>query len=306
MLNLTYGHNLRNLNEKRKNTPGIDLGDANDAPSIAYQITSQATSQKVKKTLEKITDDQLKQFSEIYVLIIGEKQSSYTLDAKAAKRCRFDEDHIMDVTDLCRDIMSLELPKLRALHQKISDEQRRVRIELEPQLPDGKFKTSIGNFIEMRADYRPSDASKFFSDESTEGLFKDQSEAKAALDEFCEKLSNLPRLTREFLGLIVDQAEYKTSLGGMGLEMNADLLEAKGRHWPDFNLEVRILRDLDYIDIDHDGISESPRLSVWFPNKSDGSFSEAMMYFLKENKLEAQTLFSTMNFSDFGPLENAQ
>jgi hypothetical protein len=58
VLNVCYGYALKNLNKNRSNEPGLDLGD--DRESIAFQITSVATSQKVNETLRKIKDEDLK------------------------------------------------------------------------------------------------------------------------------------------------------------------------------------------------------------------------------------------------------
>ena len=79
VLNTILGLNLVNLNAERSNNPGLDLGDR--AAKTAFQITSIKTSPKVNGTLEKVTDDDLKTYDAIRVLIIGKKQGSYTLDS---------------------------------------------------------------------------------------------------------------------------------------------------------------------------------------------------------------------------------
>lgn len=77
LLNLVYSINLRNLNNDRSNAPGIDLGDK--AARIAYQITSQAKSQKINDTLRKIVPDDATAFECIRVLVIGEGQEAIRL-----------------------------------------------------------------------------------------------------------------------------------------------------------------------------------------------------------------------------------
>lgn len=75
LLNKIYSYNLVNLNATRSNEPGLDIGD--EPNSVAFQVTSQADSSKINNTLEKITTEQQDKF--IKILIIGEKQGSYTV-----------------------------------------------------------------------------------------------------------------------------------------------------------------------------------------------------------------------------------
>ena len=50
LLNLDHTANLVNLNEKRRNAPGLELGDTTSEIKRAYQVTSQ----KINKTLAAI------------------------------------------------------------------------------------------------------------------------------------------------------------------------------------------------------------------------------------------------------------
>lgn len=84
VLSLVHGWNLVNLNSKRSNEPGLDLGDPH--AKVAVQVTSSASSSKVKKTLEKVTTEHLQIYDRILVLAIGNKQGSYTLDTPHVER----------------------------------------------------------------------------------------------------------------------------------------------------------------------------------------------------------------------------
>src|SRR5690606_24643768 len=66
VINISYNINLKNLNESRSNAPGLDLGDKKN--KIAYQITSTSTSLKINNTLEKISEEQLKNYDQFKVL----------------------------------------------------------------------------------------------------------------------------------------------------------------------------------------------------------------------------------------------
>jgi len=302
LLNLIYGINLRNLNTERSNEPGLDLGDTTVGARVAYQITSQASAKKVNDTLKKITAKQSNQYDKFYVLIIGERQGSYTLDPTLSRQYGFNEANVIGMTELCREIMALELGDLQAVHRKLADEQRRIRIELEPELPDGTFTTSVLQFIEGKPSVKRSDASLFYEHSDVEGLFKNRSEAQKALDEFIDELARLPRLTREFYGWLIDEADQRTVLGSAGLEINADYVDAKCRNMPNFMSEIRLLTARDFIDYDQEeGTNKSGVFRIFFPGARRSNIEEAFIYFHAAENLTATTLFSTMNFASFGP-----
>ncbi len=302
LLNLTYGLSLHNLNAERSNEPGLDLGDTTVGARVAYQVTSQASAKKVNDTLKKITAGQVGQYDAFYVLIIGERQGSYTLDPALSRKYGFSEANIIGMTELCRDIMALELSDLQAVHRKLADEQRRIRIELEPELPDGTFTTSVLQFIESKPSVKRSDASLFYDHSDVSGLFKNRREAQAALDGFIDELARLPRLTREFYGWLIDEADQRTGFGSTGLEINADYVDAKCRNMPNFMSEIRLLTARDFIDYDHDErTNTSGVFRIFFPGARRSNIDEAFIYFHAAEKLTAATLFSTMNFAPFGP-----
>jgi hypothetical protein len=302
LLNLTYGINLRNLNAERSNEPGLDLGDTTVGARVAYQITSQASAKKVYDTLKKITAKQSGQYDKFYVLIIGERQGSYSLDPTLSKQYGFNETNIIGMTELCRDIMALELGDLQAVHRKLADEQRRIRIELEPELPDGTFTTSVLQFIESKPSVKRSDASLFYKHSDVSGLFKNRGEAQKALDEFIDELARLPRLTREFYGWLIDEADQRTGFGSAGLEINADYVDAKCLNMPNFMSEIRLLTARNFIDYDkEEGTNSSGVFRIFFPGARGSNIADGFIYFHAAEKLTAATLFSTMNFAPFGP-----
>ena len=169
ILNLTLGINLRYLNDKHSNAPGLDLGDP--AARIAYQVTSRADGQKIADTLKKISDEQLAAYDKIYILAIGERQKRYKLDQAAATRCRFDQDHVIGITDIGRSIMGLDLSTMQAVHRKIAGEQERILIELQPRI-NGEYETTVLDQIEALPDVQRSDASTLFKHRAATGLFR--------------------------------------------------------------------------------------------------------------------------------------
>lgn len=76
VLNRMLGLNLRNLNEEM-NTSGLDLAD--DARGWAFQVMGDKTLEKVKATLLAIRPEDRAKYAEIRMLVIGDKQGSYSL-----------------------------------------------------------------------------------------------------------------------------------------------------------------------------------------------------------------------------------
>ena len=71
---------LINLNRKQKNYPGIDLGDDHDR--VAFQVTSTTGLEKVKFTIGQFMGrSYYNTFDELYVLMLGRKQASYSQNA---------------------------------------------------------------------------------------------------------------------------------------------------------------------------------------------------------------------------------
>lgn len=300
LLNLVYDANLRNLNSQRSNEPGLDLGDTTSPVKRAFQVTSQADAAKVNKTLQKITQDQLDTYDEIYVLIIGRRQKSYKLDQAAVTRCGFDATNIIGITELCRDIMDLTIDGIRAVQEKLAAEQRRIKIELEPEI-DGQFATTILDLVERRPSVQRSDCTILFAHDAADGLFDNAEEAAEALDRFIDELQKLPRLTREFLGWIIDNCDFMLGVGSEGHQINADYVDKMRRDQAALLSDVRLLRAWDFIDFDQDERHESGHFSFGFPGAQRTSLSEAFMGFIAAEGLSASSLFSTMNFTAFGP-----
>ena len=103
---------LINLNRKQRNFPGIDLGDDHDR--VAFQVTSTTTLEKVKFTIGQFIDrSYYNTFDELYILMLGKKQASYSqnavnslLPADFSFNCA---KHIIDLSDILRMITGLRL-----------------------------------------------------------------------------------------------------------------------------------------------------------------------------------------------------
>jgi len=126
-------------------------------------------------------------------------------------------------------------------------------------------------------------------------------EAQAALDGFIDELARLPRMTREFFGWMVDESEHPRGFDTGSREVNADYVDAKCRAMPNYLAEIRLLTARGFIDYDRDESHLSGKFHILFPGTGRSNFGEAFTYFREATGLKAATVFSTMNFSPFGP-----
>lgn len=99
ILNRVYGWKLNNLNTKRQNFPGIDLGDAQIG--LGVQVTADKTSAKLQHTLAKVMEhDVYKTYPHIKMMILVEKQASYSVPEMQQYDGQIIFDSTQDVMDL--------------------------------------------------------------------------------------------------------------------------------------------------------------------------------------------------------------
>ncbi len=142
---LVFGYNkLINLDKLHNSTnyPAIDLGD-NEA-KIAFQITTNSDSQKIKDTINTfIKHEQYKIYDRLVVFIIGEKQA-YTTTFDTQSLFTFNKDtDIWDDKLLIREIDKLEIQQLEQI-QKFLQENL-----VEYKFPESLFDRDIKQCIEI-------------------------------------------------------------------------------------------------------------------------------------------------------------
>lgn len=289
LLNITYASNLQNLNKTRSNNPGLDLGDERN--KIAYQITSQKTSAKINETLGAITDDQKDLYDKIKVFILGEKQTSYTLDEALVATYSFvKEVDIIDIDDLLRDIVLLDIEILETIYSLFQREFRQVRIELEPLDEKGNFESSYYNVTEKKP-AKPAENGILFLGTPD----RHYERVKSELDELYEKLSSVPRVTREILAIIVEKGKFRSDFGKgeryaiipTALEKFMKLSERE------LMIEIDILMDAGLLSISEKTIEhrEVPYLVI------SGKTQNLLYNWLVENKHSVRTVLNTMDFT---------
>ncbi|WP_299217249.1 SMEK domain-containing protein [uncultured Dokdonia sp.] len=290
LLNIVYDLNLTNLNGDRINEPGIDLGDL--SKNTAYQITSTKTSDKINNTLEKVTKEQLGKYYIIKILIIGTKQSKYSIKKNLITKTKLNpEKNILDINDLTRDISTLNIDKLETLHTFFSRSFRELIIELEPMDVDGDFESSIYRYVEQIPNHPPKDLQKM---DDYYGEPNDLIEYTNVYN----KLASIPKSQREYICLIAERGKLKTRgltyMHEIACTKLAGILGIEERTL--FN-RMAYLEDesVVYFSEDTDGHDR--------PNYKYQISSEYLNYiitFLKENGLSVRKTIVAMDFSVLG------
>ncbi|AWV97035.1 SMEK domain-containing protein [Arcticibacterium luteifluviistationis] len=124
LLNEIYDCDFTNANLIKKNYPAVDLVDRKN--KIAIQITSTSSVTKVRKTLEKIIQNNLQKiYNNFFIIIITSKQEKYNtsiLDKATQGRFQFTNDNVIDVEGLFQLIASLGLTKIEKIEEYLKSQ----------------------------------------------------------------------------------------------------------------------------------------------------------------------------------------
>jgi hypothetical protein len=296
VLNRALGLGLSNLNAEHSNNPGLDLGDATSG--WAFQVTADKSGAKVKETLEKIDATQRAKYPNIRVLVIGEKQGSYTFNGEPYASFSFTPEMVWDFNDVCGRIMSLSIDKLVDLQSYVSRETRRVRIELEIPDEEGRFPTSIENLIEALPRPQLSDAAKMDAHFNARGTPIDRAEAEKAIAELSRRLSALPRLTREVFKFLVERRDERSA----GFNDNFRVSDPKLRriyHGDDLEGDLALLSEANLLSINEpDNHGEAYYWRLHFPG-AGYSFHHTFVEYVADLKIDLRKPLVTLDFSDF-------
>jgi uncharacterized protein YggU (UPF0235/DUF167 family) len=303
LLNKVHAISLVNLNTERSNAPGLDLGD--EASGLAIQVTATATAQKVNDTLASILPEHQGKYRRFVVLVIGKKQRTYAVNKDSAKRLRFSKkSDIWDLETIARDVVSLEIMQLQKVHQQVRSEVAKLKVELEIPDSNGKYPTSgydlwekrvkpkIGNGAEFR---------KFVAD--INGVSEDEVDPLLTkeIQNLARQLSRLPRITREFLVMLITRRESRKSRRFSEPWMTLLLDKVKREfHGADLDGELRILDDAGFVDIRCEDIHEDgpAEIGVRIPSKCD-DLSHCFLGFLDSKGLKLRNVIGEVDLSSF-------
>lgn len=296
ILNRVLGLGLSNLNAEHSNNPGLDLGDA--AKGWAFQVTADKSGAKVKDTLDKIDAEQRAKYPNIRILVIGEKQGSYTFTGEPYDGFGFKPEMVWDFNDVCGHIMSLSIDTLVDLAGYVSRETRRVRIELEIPDEDGQFPTSIDNLIEALPRPQLSDAAKMETHFNGKSTPIDRYEAEKAIAELSVKLATLPRLTREVFKFLVERRDQRT----IGITDDFRVSDPKLRRiyrGDDLDGDLALLTEAHILAFNEpDDHGEACYWRIYFPGARYG-FHLLLIEYVSDLGLDLRKPLVTLDFSDF-------
>lgn len=300
VLNCLLNINLINLNSERANVPGLDLGD--EIAKKCFQVTSTATSEKVNKTLEKITDEQAKKYDEVVVLIIGKKQSSYSLKEPNATDYNFTESNIWDMDDLARKAISLDIDRLEKLHNIVRKHSVKLQIELEIPDKEGNYQTTGYSQWQERPKPVMGDGKRFCSyyEQMTQEALSEV-EIQTTIEKLAKELATLPRITREFLAILLERCEPGEPKRNRNWEVPFLLLPKIKReyHGSDFDGELSILEHAGFLDIDGEDISEMGPPEIFITISDNKDFRSMFTSFVEASSLSFRTVIGEVNFSNF-------
>ena len=294
LLNLIYGYELRNLNSQRSNEPGIDLGD--ESISIAFQITSQSDSAKINSTLQRITDEQKLKFKLIKILIIGQKQGSYSaINPDLINKFQFTktgkndpEDfisfNIIDTKDLLRDIISLDIKEINEIYNFVNEEIQKITIELEIPKSDGSYPTTLLNRIEITPETKARNAKVILDNSEFSNL------SLVDINNYFDQLSSITRVTREIYYFIIYKGTFESDTICIYIDEAVRMLNISEKR---LNQELTILtRKRLIFDIDE----ENPQIRLLLKN-------DDLVYMLLEIK-DKMDLYKIIVSLDFTKLDN--
>lgn len=297
VLNRALNLGLSNLNQEHSNNPGLDLGDAGSG--WAFQVTADKSGSKVRETLEKIDDDQRTKYPNIRILVIGEKQGSYTFTGEPYESFGFTSEMVWDFNDICSRIMALPIDTLIDLASYISRETRRVRIELEIPDEEGRFPTSIESLIEALPKPQLSDAAKmeaYFQAKNEWDM--DRADAEKSIAELSGILQTLPRLTREVFKFLIERKDDKTT-GSSDTFRISDPKLRRIYHGEDLDGDLALLSEAGLVSLNEpNNHGEAYYWSIHFPGCRD-IFHLLFIQYVSELGYDLRKPLVILDFSDF-------
>ena len=252
----------------------------------------------MKKTLEAISADDRKRFPNVRILVIGEKQGSYTLTGDPFAAANFTADMIWDFNDVGRQIVGMQIGGLVGLQTYVAAETRGVRVELEIPDKESKYPTNIEKLVEALPKPTLSDARKMESHFEDEGMPLEREHAEKSIADLSERLAKLPRVTREIFRLLVDRRDDSATPYSDDFRISVPKLE-RIYHGDDLDSDLQLLKQAYLIDLYRgDEQFDAAYWRIRFPGR-DQSFHHLFVEYAKAKGIDLQKILVTLDFSDF-------
>ncbi|MBN1185691.1 MAG: SMEK domain-containing protein [Bacteroidales bacterium] len=151
LLNEIFECDLKNLNSESNNFPGIDLGDK--IKKVAFQITSNADSEKIKNTLEScVKHDHFKTYNKILVYCLTEKpETNKTYSEFTQGKFQFNaKEDVLDFRDLLKVINSItDSDKIVRIENLLSKQFSELNLENYNLLQSPLTETVYSNLLKI-------------------------------------------------------------------------------------------------------------------------------------------------------------
>ena len=302
VINAILDIELESLNATRSNEPGVDLGDSSE--KLAIQVTSRSDAQKVYKTLTKLTDDQKKRYTKFVVLVVGQKQGSYTLTDPLYAEHHFDEHNIWDMTYLAREVVALKIEALESVHRIVRKESIKLLVELE--VPDEQGQYASNNYDKWEHPAKPKISAgeafvAYLVENQIEVPLKQPEAIGKALADLGERLTRLPRITREFLAMLYEQRQPDRSGSYVGSDLPRLPLGFVKRAYRgnDLQGELDLLAHTEFIDfVQSSGEPPIPEIQLRTPG-GKSYLTDGFLDFMVTKGLSFRKVFGEADLSGF-------
>jgi hypothetical protein len=302
-LNALFDYRLLSLNKPEPNVPALDLGDK--GKRIGIQVTARSDVAKIRKTLENLTAEQKAVYDKFYVLVLGKKQGSYTLTDQIFTHYSFTESNVWDMSTLAREVVDLEIGPLQKLFELVRQESARVRIDMEVPDESGKYPTSAYDQWEQVVKPKLTKGEAFIAHQKDEhDVDMTDAECKKIeemLGEMAKQLSQLPRMTREFLAMLCERCDPKSvRYFGSGGRLNIPLGSIKRTYrGEDFDGEISLLTYAGIVDIEpHHKDPEIPIVSISFPGVTSDLY-DGFLEYVQSKGLNMRKVLGEVDLSGF-------
>jgi hypothetical protein len=278
LLNLIYQYDLENLNDTKANYPCIDLGDKIE--KIAFQVTSENDRSKIQETIDKFIGLKLfNKFNELNVIIIGNKKN-YQKEFETSGLFEFSiEDNVIDINDLLKVIKKVKTDKMEQISNFLKNE---IRAEEQSESTLLMKSKSSGK--------KPQNLKKI---NRVLGWNHNEKELSGSLNDFLilySTLEKIPKITRQFLSVIIDQQEDDCVLADKIKYLLGESVDYIKSH-----IQILSEKKLASIDDDFDG--------CWYIYLTNGRIGWSILNEIKEfsesSELHLDNIIVDLNFTVF-------
>lgn len=184
LLNIIFNCSLINLNSIEKNMTSIDLGDK--VSRISYQVTSDNSSAKIIETIDKFKKNKMYlDYDKLYILLLRDKKKYTTKKIDTESLFEFEQNHILDNSDLIAHIRSLSLEKINEVYTFLKDN---IAYQAEPEIISKSYE--VETIIKLINYISTATIEKYY-DSVVDPEFKIDSRFKKYADIIKEQYSNL-------------------------------------------------------------------------------------------------------------------